>query len=177
MQAVFELIKVKPEVFSDFMDDMEHEFDIIYEIQKNETLTAHEALVKIYQSVHAIISNAVVLGLSIFGNKVHNLESKIKMLREIKGEIPFADMLDLTMEIDKISSERDGFKEIIQKLESYTGGARSGENQNVNILLDALTKATLKAAEDEEKQIQLIAKEDDCCFVDCKIGGLYINNA
>jgi len=170
MQAFFELIQVQPDVFSDFMDDMEHEFDNIDKIQKNETMTAHDALVKIYQSVHAIKSNAVILGLSIFGNKVHNLETKIKRLREIKGEIPFADMLDLTMELDKISSEREGFRDIIDKLQSYTGGS-SGENsgeskQNVKVMIDSLTKTAEKAAEDQQKLIHFSAKEIDAEAID-----------
>jgi len=162
MQAVFEIIQVQPDVFNDFMADMEHEFDTIDKIQKDETLTAHDALVKIYQSVHAIKSNAVILGLSIFGNKVHNLETKIKKLREIKGDIPFADMLDLTMELDKISSEREGFQDIIDKLKSYTGGSSGGsEKQNVKVLIDSLAKTTEKAAEDQEKLIHFSAKEID----------------
>ena len=164
MQAVFEIIQVQPDVFSDFMDDMEHEFDAIDKIQKNETLTAHEALVKIYQSIHAIKSNAVILGLNIFGNKVHNLESKIKKLREKEGEVPFGEMLNLTMDIEKIANEKEGFKDIISKLKTYSGGAGSSEggnenNNNVKSLVDSLSKATSKAAEDEGKLIKFIAAD------------------
>jgi len=165
MQAVFELIQVEPDVFADFMQDMEFEFDNIDKILKNETLSSHDALVKIYQSVHAIKSNAVILGLSIFGNKVHNLESKIKKLRELRGEVPFGEMLNLTMDIEKISKEKEGFKDIIEKLQSYTGGsgkqAAGGKRQNIKVLVDSLTKATSKAAEDTNKLIIFNANEID----------------
>jgi len=159
-QAVFELIQVQPDVFSDFMADMEHEFDTIDKIQKNETLSVHDSLVKIYQSIHAIKSNAVILGLNVFGNKVHNLESKIKKLREIEGEIPFTDLLDLTMEIDKLSNERDSFRDIIGRLESYAAGS-GNKGQNIKVLIDSLTKTTNRAAEDQEKLIKFIAKDID----------------
>jgi len=163
MQAVFELIQVEPDVFGDFMEDMEFEFDSIDKILKNDALSAHDALVKTYQSVHAIKSNAVILGLSIFGNKVHNLESKIKKLREMEGEVPFAEMLNLTMDIEKLSNEKEGFKDIIEKLQSYTGAGAgsqsSGKKQNIKVLVDSLTKATSKAAEDSEKQILFVASE------------------
>jgi len=161
MQSVFELIQVQPDVFSDFMGDMEHEFDTIEKIQKNETLTTHEALVKIYQSVHAIKSNAVILGLNVFGNKVHNLESKIKKLREMQGNVPFAEMLNLTMDIEKISNEREGFRDIIEKLQSYTGGANVDKRQNVKVMIDSLAKTTSRAAEDQEKMINFIASDID----------------
>jgi len=164
MQAVFELIQIEPAVFSDFMEDMDFEFGAIDKTLKNDEMSAHDALVKIYQSVHAIKSNAVILGLNIFGNKVHNLESKIKKLREQEGEVPFVEMLNLTMDIEKISKERDGFKEILDKLQSYAGGSggaggAGGTRQNVKVLVEALAKTTARVAQDMEKLITF--KADD----------------
>jgi len=164
MQSVFELIQVSPDVFHDFMKDTEHEFDTIDKTFKNEKLSAHEALVKVYQSVHAVKSNAVILGLNIFGNKVHNLESKIKKLREFQGEIPFNEMLNLTMDIEKISKEKEGFKDIIRRIESYVGSNVSTgpvENQNLKVLIDSLAKTAAKGAEDLEKQIKFVPGEID----------------
>jgi len=165
MQSVFELIKVEPDVFSDFMEDMEHEIDQIDKILKNDSLTTHEALVKIYQSVHAVKSNAVILGLSIFGNKMHALESKIKKLREVEGEVPFGEMLNLTMDIEKISKEKEGFKDTLSKLQSYAGGGgkggEKGEKQNIRVLVESLAKTTSKVADDLEKQIKFISSDID----------------
>jgi PAS domain-containing protein len=73
MQSFFELIQIEPDVFNDFMEDMEYEFDNIDKILKNDNYSTHDVLVKVYQSIHAIKSNAVILGLNVFGNKVHNL--------------------------------------------------------------------------------------------------------
>jgi two-component system chemotaxis sensor kinase CheA len=164
MAAFFELIQVEPSVFGEYLNDMEHEFDSIDKTLKNEEISAHDALVKVYQSVHAMKSNAVILGLSIFGNKLHNLESKIKKMREIKGEVPFGEMLNLTMDIEKIANEKEGFKDILSKLQTYSGGASSGSGgtkQGAKTMVDALAKATAKAAEDSEKLIQLVAKDID----------------
>jgi two-component system chemotaxis sensor kinase CheA len=165
MQSVFELIKVEPDVFNDFMADMEHEIDQINAVLKNEALSTHDALVKIYQSVHAIKSNAVILGLNVFGNKVHKLEKKIKKLREMQGTVPFAEMLNLTMEIEKISKEKDGFIDILNKLQSYAGGGgkskEGGEKQNIKVLIESLAKTTSRVAEDLEKQIKFIAADID----------------
>ena len=161
MQSVFELINVEPGVFSDFLEDMEYEFDSIDKIQKNESLPAHEVLVKVYQSVHAIKSNAVILGLNVFGKKMHNLESKIKKLREMEGVVPFAEMLNLTMDIEKVSGAKDNFRDIISKLQSYGGVSGSGERQNVKVLVESLAKTTSRAAEDMGKKIKFIATDID----------------
>ena len=161
MQSVFELINVEPDVFSDFLEDMEYEFDSIDKVQKSEELSTHDALVKIYQSVHAIKSNAVILGLNVFGNKMHALESKIKKMREMEGNVPFAEMLNLTMDIEKISGEKENFRDIISKLQSYGGVSESGERQNVKVLVESLAKTTSRAAEDMGKQIKFMASEID----------------
>ena len=164
MQAVFELIQVDPNVFSDFMSDMEFEFNSIDTVLKNEKHSTYDALVKIYQSAHAIKSNAVILGLNIFGNKVHKLEAKIKKLRDQEGEVPFIEMLNLTMDIEKISQEREGFKEIIDKLQSYAGSSNGGgkaEKQNVKVMIESLSKTASKGAEDLEKMIKFVPHEID----------------
>jgi len=168
MQSLFELIQVEPAVFADFMQDMEIEFENIDSILKNDVLTTHEALVKTYQSVHAIKSNAVTLGLNIFGNKVHNLESNIKRLREIEGNVPFSEMLDLAMDIEKLYSEKEGFKDIIDKLQTYSGGKGTGgqDRQNIKVLVDSLEKAAAKAASDLGKQVKFSASDVDAEAID-----------
>jgi len=165
MQSVFEVIQVEPDVFSDFLEDMDYEFDSIDKTQKNTALTTHDMLVKVYQSVHAIKSNAVILGLNIFGRKMHDLESKIKKLREMEGDVPFAETLNLTMDIEKIAEEKEGFRDIISKLQSY-GGVRSGERQNVKVLVESLAKTASRAAEDMKKQIKFIATDVDAEAID-----------
>jgi len=162
MQSVFELINVAQDVFADFSEDMEHEFGSIDKTLKDDSMSTHDALVKVYQSVHAIKSNAVILGLNVFGNKLHTLESRIKKLRETEA-VPFAEMLNLTMEIEKISKERDKFREIIGKLQSYGGesGGAGGVKQNVKVLVDSLAKATEKASADMEKTIKFVADDID----------------
>jgi two-component system chemotaxis sensor kinase CheA len=161
MQSVFELIQVEPDVFGDFSEDMDHEFGIIEKTMKDESISTHDALVKVYQSVHAIKSNAVILGLSIFGKKLHTLESKIKKMREMQEAVPFAEMLNLTMDIEKISQERERFKEIIDKLQSYGSSSEGGEKQNLKVMVESLDKCASKAAEDMEKKIKFLANEID----------------
>ncbi len=164
MQSVFELVQVDPSVFNDFIGDMEEEFETIDAILKNEGLSAHEVLVKVYQSVHAIKSNAVILGLNVFGNKVHTLESKIKAMRESDSKISFNEMLNLAMDIEKLSQEREGFKEVLDKLRKHMGGSAEGgskESPHVKVLLDSLAKTTERASTDMGKVIRFIASEVD----------------
>lgn len=157
MKVVFELIQVEPQSFGDFLEDTEYEFERINETLKKKALPAHEALVEIYQSVHAIKSNAVILGLNTFGDKVHNLESRIKKLRDHEEEIPFNDMLDLSMDLEKLSQEKDGFKTTIEKIDSFKSGSNSrGRNQGRYVLVESLTKTVNKVSKDMGKKTQFV---------------------
>jgi two-component system chemotaxis sensor kinase CheA len=159
MKSVFELIPVEPHVFDDFLEDAEYEFDRINEIFRHETVSTHEALVEIYQSVHAIKSNAVILGLSTFGGKVHKLESKIKKLRE-QEKVPFDNMLALTMDIENLTEEKDGFKTIIEKINLFKT-SNSGQKQGQHVLVESLAKTVNKASEDMGKKIKFVVEGID----------------
>jgi two-component system chemotaxis sensor kinase CheA len=160
MRSLFELIQVDPNVFNDFLGDAEYEFARIDETLKNDRLDTNDALVEIYQSVHAIKSNAVILGLNTFGDKVHALESKIKKLRESETEVPFDDMLHLTVEIERIAQEKDGFKGVIEKINSFKV-AGAGQKQNQYVLIESLAKTVSKASSDMGKDIQFVANDVD----------------
>jgi two-component system chemotaxis sensor kinase CheA len=155
MQSIFELIKVDRDVFGDFLNDAEYEFSRIDETLKNNALSTQEVLVDIYQSVHAIKSDAVTLGLNTFGNKVHKLESKIKALRDGEKETSFNDMLNLAIEVEKLHQEKDGFKVTIEKIQSFSNGPAPGKSK-VSILLESLSKATAKVAADLDKKVQFV---------------------
>jgi len=159
MKNVFELIQVEPRVFDDFLEDAEYEFNRINDTSKNEAMTAHEKLVEIYQSVHAIKSNAFILGLNTFGDKVHALESKIKILRE-QEEVCFEDMLNLTTELEKLSEEKDGFKTTLEKINSFKPSV-NGQHQGQYVLVESLTKTVNKVSEDTGKKIKLLVDEID----------------
>jgi len=161
MQSIFELINVDRDVFGDFLSDAEYEFSRISETLKNNTLSAQEVLVDIYQSVHAIKSNAVTLGLNTFGNKVHKLESKIKALRDKDSEIPFKDILNMAIEVEKLSQEKNGFKTTIEKIQSFSSSAGGGKKQSEHILFESLSKAVSKAAADLGKKVQFVADSVD----------------
>jgi two-component system chemotaxis sensor kinase CheA len=164
MRTIFELIQVDPSVFANFQEDAEYEFSRIDDVLKKDSLSAHEALVEIYQSVHAIKSNAVILGLNTFGNRAHDLESKIKKLREREREVSFDEMLNLTVEIEKLSQTKDGFRETINRINAFKLGHTEGQKKNDDILIESLTKTTNKAAEDMGKKVQFIADVNPDAF-------------
>jgi two-component system chemotaxis sensor kinase CheA len=161
MQSIFELIQVEQDVFNDFQDDADEKFIEINDILKRTDIPVHDVLVEVYQLIHAIKSNAVILGLNTFGNKAHTLESTIKKLREQEGEVSFDNMLNLTIEIEKLSEERNGFRATAEKIQAFNKNTEHNKRQSEYVLVESLSKATSKAATDMGKKVQFIVEEID----------------
>jgi two-component system chemotaxis sensor kinase CheA len=160
MRALFQVIQVEPRVFGDFLEDVEYEFDRINGILKNKELSAQEAMVNIYQSVHAIKSNALILGLDNFSSKLHELETKIKKLRD-GVEIAFEDVLHITVELEKIMKEKDRFQETIEKIQAFKIESGDSRRQDRYVLMETLTKAAEKAAAAMNKKVRFAVTELD----------------
>lgn len=163
MQTMFEVIHVEPRVLNDFIEDTDYEFNRINTTLKNRTLSSRQVMVDIYQSVHAIKSNAVILGLDSFSTKLHSLEDRIKDLRDAEGEISFDDVLRITFELESIMKVKDSFKEIIDKITSFTKGTQKMQEEFV--LVELLKRTAEKAAESGHKMVQFKAPEVDPAIV------------
>jgi len=160
MTSLFELIQVEPATFKAFQEDMEYEFSRMDDILGDSRLSNGEILVEVYQSIHAIKSNAVTLGLNNFGTKVHEVENEIKRLRNHEEDVPFDDMLHLTIEIEKLMQEKESFKAVIDRINAFKaeGAARKS---NEDILLESLSKTADKVAADTEKKVRFVASDID----------------
>jgi two-component system chemotaxis sensor kinase CheA len=156
MQSIFELVQVEQNVFVDFQEDADEKFFQINDILKNTSIPIHDALVEIYQLIHAIKSNAVILGLNVFGSKAHNLESMIKKLREQEETVSFDDMLNLTIEIEKLSEEKEGFKATIEKIQVFNKNVAQVRNQSEYVLIESLSQAANRTAMDTGKKVKFV---------------------
>jgi two-component system chemotaxis sensor kinase CheA len=160
MRALFQVIQVEPRVFNDFIEDTEYEFDRINHTLKDKKLSAGQAMVDIYQSVHAIKSNAVILGLENFSGKLHELESKIKELRN-RDDIAFEEVLHITVELEKIMKEKDKFRDTINKIQDFKVNVGESRRQDRYVLVETLTKACEKAASATNKKARFVVEELD----------------
>ncbi|MDR1507477.1 MAG: ATP-binding protein [Treponema sp.] len=154
MQTIFELIQVNPRVFNDFIEDADYEFNRINETLKEKKTSAHDAVVSIYQSIHAIKSNALVVGLVSFGEKLHHLETTLKELRE-KDQIGFDDLLHITLELNKRMQDKEKFLDIINRLKNFTAGKDADMKSEREVFMETLSGTCGKAAQYFGKKARL----------------------
>jgi two-component system chemotaxis sensor kinase CheA len=152
MTYLFEVLQVDQSVLTDFIEDTEYEFGVINDILKNSKLSSEESLLVVFQSLHAIKSNAVIIGLNNYGEKLHEIENYVKYLQDLP-EITFDDMLSLTVKIEEIMRDKDRFTENIEKIKSYN--ASSTKKNTLDILIENLQRAAKRIAGNTGKQVIL----------------------
>ncbi|MDR2552110.1 MAG: hypothetical protein LBD31_02940 [Treponema sp.] len=151
MRNLFEVMQVDKKVFADFMEDADYEFDRINLSLQDTTRSNRDILVSIYQAVHAVKSNALVAGLSGYGEKLHALESEIRDLRE-KEEVSFEQMLRITSELEKNRRDRERFREIIRRIADFNAAGGEETKGEEEVFGEILSRACARAAGDMGKQ-------------------------
>ncbi|MCL2129837.1 MAG: hypothetical protein FWH35_05735, partial [Treponema sp.] len=167
MQFLFQVIQLNPRVLSDFIEDTEYEFDKVNDLLKNKTHFHREVLVEIYQSIHAVKSNALILNLETFSNKLHVLESSIRNLQEkYEDFVPFDDFLGLVLELDESLKEKDQLKEAVSKIQNFKSMSGEEKDQERFILIETLTQICNKTQAALNKKVKLVVESIDEAVLD-----------
>jgi two-component system chemotaxis sensor kinase CheA len=154
MRSIFELLQVDQKVFNDFIEDTEYEFERINEKLKNREIPPEQILIAIYQSVHAIKSNSLIVGLGSFGEKLHRLETEIKELQR-KEKVSFEDLLHITVAIEERMQDKDKFLEILNRIQAFNVQGGETIERDAQVFVELLTRACNKAASDLGKMARL----------------------
>ena len=155
IKNMFDVIQIEPVVFQDFIEDTDKNFNFINNILKDQTQTEKQVVTKFFQNIHAIKSNALILGLENFGQQLHNLEDEIKVILD-KSPIESSDILHLTLQLEMIMREKDAYTKMMSKLETFRSTHKSD-----TILISSLNKAIEKLSAETGKKVKLDIKELD----------------
>jgi len=167
MRALFQVIQIDPRVLRDFVVDAEYEFEKINELLRNKKNVQHQVLIELYQSVHAVKSNALILNLEDFSERLHRLESSVKALQEAqKDEIPFDDLLALILQLDEAMRELDQLKETVSKIENFRVASSGDKKQEKYVLVETLTRVCNKTQTALDKKVRFVVEGIDDVVLD-----------
>ena len=162
MRALFQVIQIDPRVLNDFVVDAEYEFDRINDLLKDKKQVQQEVLVEMYQSVHAVKSNALILNLESFSERLHKLESSVKSLQEEhKDIVPFDSFLSLILEFSDTMKEMDKLKETVSKIENFRVASGGDKNQERYVLVETLNRVCNKTQAALDKKARFVVEEID----------------
>jgi two-component system chemotaxis sensor kinase CheA len=160
MRNIFELLQVEQKSFNDFIEDAEYEFDRVNSGLNKKNMPPQDLLVEIYQSIHAIKSNSLVLGLHTFGEKLHILETSIKELRQ-KETVSPDDMLFIAAEVEKRTRDKDKFLELLRHIQNFNSLSGETIKKDEQIFVETLSRACTRTAEDLSKKARLTVEHFD----------------
>ncbi|MCL2759247.1 MAG: ATP-binding protein [Treponema sp.] len=163
MKNMFDVIKIDPMVFQNFVEDTESNFNAINVVLKDRTLSEKQVVTKIFQYVHAIKSNAVILDLESLANKLHTLEDEIKVISN-KDTVFVNDVLGLAIKVETFMQEMDSYIAITKKISAY-----KTTNQMDTILISSLTKAVDKLSAEAHKKVKIQAGQIDLDILETKL--------
>jgi two-component system, chemotaxis family, sensor kinase CheA len=167
MRALFQVIQIDPRVLKDFVVDAEYEFERINELLRNKENVQHEVMVELYQAVHAIKSNALILNLEDFSERLHKLEDSIKTLREEKkDDIVFDDLLALILQLNDAMKELDQLKDTVSKIENFRVASSVDRKQEKHVLVETLTRVCNKTQAALDKKVRFVVEGIDDIVLD-----------
>ena len=166
MKTIFQIVQLEPRAFKDFISYTEKEFDKVNDILKNNDMSssADETMNAIFRRIHAIKSNALVLGMESFGNKLHELELEIRAIQN-SGKVTFDDTLHTVVKLEAIMEEKDKYRKTIERISSFRESKDSPVSHKF-VLIDTLTKICEKTGQTEGKDIAFISDDFDESILD-----------
>ncbi|MCL2721814.1 MAG: ATP-binding protein [Treponema sp.] len=163
MKNMFDVIKIDPLVFQDFIESTDSNFNSINTLLKDQNVTEKQVVTRIFQYVHAIKSNAIILGLENLGNKLHILEEEIKTTSG-KDTVTINDVLSLAVKIETFMQEMDSYIAIAKKINAY-----KVSNQLDTILINSLIKAVERLTSQLNKKASIKAGFIDLDILESKL--------
>jgi two-component system chemotaxis sensor kinase CheA len=155
MRALFEVIHVPPSTLADFVEDATYNFEQVMTTLQDSAISSTDTVVRVYQLIHAVKSDAYILGLIGFGDKLHTLETELKHLSEGINEPALEDMLHLTVEIEQILQEKDKLVHTLDLLRAHAPDEQPRDQEN-NVLVETLKKACERVSSDLGKKVRFV---------------------
>jgi len=155
IQKLSEIINIDPALMKEFIADAEEELENINLLLKSEEDNYSVLLPVLYQSVHAVKGNALLLGLTTLGNKLHAIEDQLNVYLT-RQKVEWKDLFEFVAGIGEIRNEIEEIKSLIDKLMSFQSTMKISGLEQKNLLLTTLRRLVDKQSRDTGKDARLI---------------------
>ncbi len=155
MKVVSEIMHASPETLGEFIADSEYEFGEINNILKAKGVSHLDTLKQVYQGVHAIKSNALIIGLQTIANKLHDIETGIN--EKIANGGLYEDILSLIFELENVMHDIDSINAIIKKMQQFSTDIIANDSRGVFIksILNTIEKVNGSTDDGMHKLVEL----------------------
>jgi len=156
MDLLLSILNIEPVMLKEFVKSTEEEIEnvdsILQRLAPKEQII--EKLENISRSFHTIKGNASLLELNIFAEKSHQVEDKIKELKE-KKQLRLKDIKELLSEVEGVQSVHSEVKELIDQIGKIHDQFRPKQPQEHKMLIKSLNKLVTNLGDEYDKKIKL----------------------
>ncbi len=143
MKAMFEVMQVSPQNLNDFLDELEFEFVRMNTSLKDKTRSQKEIYTDLFQGIHAMKSNALVIGLDSAAARFHEFEDKLAVLID-SSTMSYEELLEIVFELERVMDIVDNLKGVVKKMEDFSDSTKQVQGSS-DILLQSIRNTVNKA--------------------------------
>lgn len=153
MESLFQIIHVDPGMMKEFIADTEEELEAVNALLKEEGVDIKVILVALFQSVHAVKGNALILGLNEFGFRVHDFEDRVK--ERLDGGCEWRDLLKLTLGLGELRKELEELKQLIGKILAFQVSSKDMGLGDASLLEHSIVRLAAREAERKDRTVSV----------------------
>lgn len=162
MESLFQIIHVDPDMLQDFLGDTDDELSGLNALLKKEDGDPGEIVLQMYQTIHAIKGNAVLLGLTEFSRQLHALEDRLK---DYLGTKPgWKTLLELTIALGNLRQQLEDMEDLVQKILAFQKSEPG--NLPAGLLERTLQRLSIREGERSGKILQLNLESFNSALLD-----------
>lgn len=164
IEKLSEIINIEPTLINEFITDTEEELDNINLLLKSEEEDYSRLVPLMYQSIHAVKGNALLLGLNSLSKKLHTIEDKLSLLLT-KPKVQWEDLFFISASIGDIYKEIDEIKSIIERLVTFQKSMQLSGLEQKNLLLTTLKRLVDRQCKETGKEAILLLNNFDSSLI------------
>jgi two-component system chemotaxis sensor kinase CheA len=163
MESLFQIINVGPDMLTEFIIDSEAEIENVNQLLKSAEKDYTYIINSTFQSVHAIKGNAILLGLTHFSRKLHEIEDEISKIRE--KEVVWNDLLKLTVRLTEIRNEINEIRDLIKRVLTFQDNKQLQKIEQKDLMLNAVKRTIDVMSGELGKEVILESNNFDSRFI------------
>lgn len=160
--SIYEVLKASPALLIEFITDTEDDMERLNERYLKDTRHADKQVLEaIFRFVHKVKGNALIIGLTAFGSKLHSVEDEIKGMFLEKNPNIYSAVQDIA----NISAEIAKTKEVINFIRDFNKNIESSSGDSLYLFDSSIVKAVDEIGASLGKKIKCNIKISDRSLV------------
>ena len=157
MEWMLSILHVEPQLIKEFMEGVQLELNYIDSVLREGTTNNdfHQALEKIYRSMHIIKGNAALIDMKFFVEKAHEFEENINHIFE-KKNISGSDFVPLVMMLKEIRSILKELAKLVERLSKIHMNFRPKRTYENKLFISSIQNLVKTLSTDLKKEIELV---------------------